>query len=299
MNKKFIEDIVITKKMPANRLGQDYVMGDIHGMADQVDLLLEAVNFNEAADRLFLVGDLGDRGPKSIEALRLLLRPYVHSAMGNHELLLLCAMWSDLYPTEDIPAFFNCRPEHLILNGGKWIFQENYVHNWYENLVSNHPDFPEILKVVAQLPLILSVGEGGERFNVIHAEFPTHITDTIIDQLPERLPIDDVYKHDNIPSCWTRSIFSRNRNAIDMPLVREGLSTTFTGHTKGDDIRRAMSHINLDTSAYRSMDAESKDRRYGLTIINARTLSALTIGAGNVIFESVFKGTEEAMGLAL
>lgn len=43
------------------------IVGDIHGCADELQLLLRACAFDAAHDTLVLVGDLVNKGPKSVE----------------------------------------------------------------------------------------------------------------------------------------------------------------------------------------------------------------------------------------
>ena len=74
----------LIQRLPANTTGIDWIVGDLRGMYDHLVTLLAYINFNTDTDRLFLVGDLINRGPKSIECLRLLKEPFVYCAMGNH-----------------------------------------------------------------------------------------------------------------------------------------------------------------------------------------------------------------------
>lgn len=78
----------------ANQLGRDFIIGDLHGMWDALQEKLRQHAFDKSVDRLFSVGDLIDRGPESENCLRLLLEPWFHSVIGNHEDLMLDADYS-------------------------------------------------------------------------------------------------------------------------------------------------------------------------------------------------------------
>lgn len=49
-----------------------YAVGDLQGCLEPLQCLLQKVNFNPQIDRLWLVGDLVNRGPQSLETLRFL-----------------------------------------------------------------------------------------------------------------------------------------------------------------------------------------------------------------------------------
>ena len=68
-----------------------YAVGDIQGCYDSLLCVLDQCQFNPSVDKLWVAGDIVNRGPKSLKTLRFLhsLGDAVVAVLGNHDLHLL------------------------------------------------------------------------------------------------------------------------------------------------------------------------------------------------------------------
>lgn len=86
MESRIAPDIII---LEPNLKGNDYILGDIHGYKNTLE---KVINILTPADRLFIVGDLTDRGPDNVEVIEMLAKlkanpngPKIFVTTGNHE----------------------------------------------------------------------------------------------------------------------------------------------------------------------------------------------------------------------
>ncbi|AIR89119.1 symmetrical bis(5'-nucleosyl)-tetraphosphatase [Pseudomonas cremoricolorata] len=106
-----------------------YAVGDLQGCLQPLKCLLERASFDPAVDRLWLVGDLVNRGPDSLETLRFLygMRDAVVCVLGNHDLHLLAA-WHNverLKKSDTLLDIINA-PDADQLFG--WLRQQKLLH---------------------------------------------------------------------------------------------------------------------------------------------------------------------------
>lgn len=73
-----------------------YVVGDVQGCDDELGELLRLICFEAAVDRVYFVGDLVNRGPKSVQVLRRVKAladvGAADCVLGNHDFFLIMAL---------------------------------------------------------------------------------------------------------------------------------------------------------------------------------------------------------------
>jgi serine/threonine protein phosphatase 1 len=183
----------------ANRLGRDFVVGDVHGMFTALRTLLAEVSFEPDRDRLFSVGDLVDRGPESCQALEWLARPWFFACRGNHEQFVL--------DSED-PDQYELWVNH---NGGQW---------WLELDEEARKCF---LSAVRAMPLAMEVETNGGRVGIVHADVPPLMSwDAFVRRLDEG-DADAIFY-----AMWSRN---RIAGVISSLPVGGRVERVYCGHT--------------------------------------------------------------------
>lgn len=247
--------------LPANTLGRDFIVGDLHGCLDLLQAELARIGFDRAVDRLFSVGDLADRGPDSIGCLRLLREPWFHAVRGNHEDMLLG------YVSQVIEPYASSGASALFFrNGGGWICDLAGP--------TESEFYRELLPRVRALPYVMTVGKGAKRFHVVHAELMTGaVEDTWFTRLagedrPKRILTDRQLTDRRLAQMtealtWgrrvVRGVVESQARDVSTPagdvLVSHqprhpGLSLTYVGHTPLTTMILHASHLFIDRGAY-------------------------------------------------
>jgi serine/threonine protein phosphatase 1 len=266
----------VIRSLPANSRGKDYVVGDLHGCYDLLQRVLNEVDFDTTRDRLFSVGDLIDRGPDSLKCLELLAEPWFYAVKGNHEDLML-EFFQSYRRDGHLEDLQDVRGTRFLWYGGSWV--ERYFQADKHCMSS---EFDRCLALAEELPMILIVGEGENRFQVIHSDLIRRGGRK--DEYPVWLDsdIDRWLAEDVIPASVEDSLLY-SRSLMSSDLVRQGntrfqagLSPTFCGHTYASRPRQALSHVCIDTGAFvstESFDDDDVDVDFGLTLMDVQASS--------------------------
>lgn len=141
-----------------------YVMSDLHGLYDQYLRLLHTIRYNaDAGDRLYLLGDLVDRGP---DGVRLVLdaaeRPGVTMLLGNHDWLAhvcLKALCSGVKSSDLDPAMKSAIRDWL-KDGGL-----PTLNQFCERTPEDKRRF---LDAIREMPHLVRLEVGGKRYHLSH-----------------------------------------------------------------------------------------------------------------------------------
>lgn len=214
-----------------NKIGNDYVVGDIHGCYEDLTKLLSLVDFREDVDRLFSVGDLIDRGPDSLSVLKLLDKPWFFSALGNHEQLMMRA----LSPDRRIDDVVDWK-----WDGGEWYY--SLPVEIKDTVITKYLPLLEALPYI----IVLEIADN-HRVNIVHAEL-RHNKDL------DRVTDDDIdtwnFSINQIAQMTRgRTLFSDYSTGVVWEV--NGLSLTYCGHSITNEIIDYANHRFIDTGCFR------------------------------------------------
>lgn len=135
-----------------------YVMSDIHGHMQRFQSVMKQIKL-QTEDTLYVLGDVIDRNPDGIRILReLMAMPNVKMTLGNHELMMLQA----LYYAEAEDEFSYIPPLYRWYNNGGLVT--------HEHLKRLRKAFREkLLAYLDALPVNRAVYVNGKRYLLSHA----------------------------------------------------------------------------------------------------------------------------------
>ncbi|MEI7842036.1 MAG: symmetrical bis(5'-nucleosyl)-tetraphosphatase [Gallionellaceae bacterium] len=106
-----------------------YAIGDIQGCHAEFQQLLGEIKFNSSHDKLWLVGDLVNRGPDSLSVLRAVkaLGDSAITVLGNHDLHLLAVAEgkAELHRSDTLDEVLNAPDRDELLT---WLRQQRLLH---------------------------------------------------------------------------------------------------------------------------------------------------------------------------
>jgi serine/threonine protein phosphatase 1 len=119
------------------------------------------------------------------------------------------------------------------------------------------------------------VGEGSDRYNVVHAELTRPSQSNALPEVWTDWEIDELGPFgtaaDDCPAFrWSREFMAGGRSTKFLPKTADGLSLTFCGHTVATQIRRLLSHVCIDTGAFLTLRKDTPTDQYGLTLVEAK-----------------------------
>jgi serine/threonine protein phosphatase 1 len=187
------------KRFAANTAGRDFAVGDIHGHFTRLQVALDSAGFDPAADRLFSVGDLVDRGPECRDVLVWLDKPWFHPVRGNHD--------------DYVVRFDTCDSENWVYNGG----------SWFAGLAWDEQR--EFAIQFAELPIAIEVETPGGLVGIVHADCPFPSWDQL------RAELESPESNKRLKQVQNSCMWSRSRiQDCDICGV-EGLRALVVGHT--------------------------------------------------------------------
>ena len=253
------------KTLPANTIGKDYVIGDLHGSYSAFENLLKNINFDKAVDRMISVGDLIDRGPDSIACMDLIREPWFYAVLANHERMML-----DKF-------FGGYAGNYWFANGGDWgieafnDYNATYNVQHRERIPSDHSmHIIDMLPLVDELPFLITVNmPAGKKYHIIHAELPSSIgkiTDNMLADPEKVLSLATIRRGDGSAFLWSRQVFDslyeanlENKRKLIRGLAfartdvyNTDLSHIISGHTILQNPVTVSGQTNIDTGAYKS-----------------------------------------------
>ena len=251
----------LVRRLKANALGRDFVVGDIHGTFEVVRQAMRRVGFDKTKDRLFSCGDLVDRGIESETAAKFLAAECVYAVMGNHEDDLI-----DLYMALEVKGDGVDELPVQALAARNW----NGMR-WLEQVTPEQR--AAVVKAVSAMPLVIELETPRGLVGLIHGEVPIGMNWATFVQGIERRD----------KKITEACLFGRKRSELACHDRVLGIDRIFCGHTTMfDGAARQGNVFFLDTGAVFSQreDMAARHPKAALTMANTCFATGLLAGPG-------------------
>jgi bis(5'-nucleosyl)-tetraphosphatase (symmetrical) len=140
---------------------QRVFIGDLQGCADELEDLLEVLEYDPDEHELWFVGDLVNRGPASARALRRVIELGANSVLGNHDLHLLAAAAGQrkTLPNDTLDDVLQAPDRDALLD---WLRERPLIREW-DDIILVHaglsPAWKNLRDVARPLERALRRGE--------------------------------------------------------------------------------------------------------------------------------------------
>lgn len=190
-------------KLPVNTAGRDWFVGDLHGELRLLERIFEGVGFDTGKDRLICTGDLVDRGPDSIDMLRLFAEApgWFFSVLGNHDAMMRESLVRGSRQAERVWRH----------NGGGWAYELPPAQR------------SELARALMRMPLAIEAPMAdGRRIGVVHADLPSWRAWSEIAQIePDAEDAVDASFSDPNHLLWSRRRIKHAMAMRDYPTARD------------------------------------------------------------------------------
>lgn len=164
-----------------------YAVGDLQGCLAPLQQLLNEVDFSPAKDELWLVGDLVNRGPDSLDTLRYLYRiqDSLRITLGNHDLhcLALARGYTERGRHPSLAALLAAADLTVLMD---WLQRQSLVLRSDDGrYLMSHAGLPpqwssnQALSHSAELEAVLQSPDSGEFFRHMYGNSPAQWRDDL------------------------------------------------------------------------------------------------------------------------
>lgn len=189
-----------------------YVMADLHGCYDKFIQMLDKISFSPS-DKLYIVGDVIDRGNKPIDILLYIMKqPNIDLILGNHEDMML--QWLN-----------GVKPTLWFLNGG----QSTYLQ-FNEQPLEVQKEIANYLNSRGNLYRIV------DKFILVHAGF-RGLT------LQDRYSLSEILSMQSRDDClWTREEFYNNPGIKGYVIIFGHTPVIYIQHSRHEPLQFRVWH---------------------------------------------------------